>query len=347
MSQSHPPIPEPQPHAAPQAPPDAGPTGTGSTAVEEFDDRTQSILLPPSQRQDGPGEQPYDTSSTEQEHAPYQPAAAPGTAPTPPGHPATGPIEAQSGPPQTSQPEFEAATPGTYQPAYESSYQPSYQPAYQASYDPGPGQMTAPVDFVPGFAAAPAPAAPPPAQGPATNPGVFAATPSAGAGSRPGDAGSSGSSATLRSAEGPFRPTDTAFHPDDTGSPAGDGGVRSAGRDRTLLIGLGLGVLALVLLELGLALDFGNQSLWEVVPTWSAFATVAAVVVLVPFVTRLAGRGLPPRTGWQIGAGGLAALAVAWVLVALPLVASDRGFWLTAALGAAAAALWLAPGRDE
>jgi hypothetical protein len=44
---------------------------------------------------------------------------------------------------------------------------------------------------------------------------------------------------------------------------------------------------------------------------------------------------------------GLAGLTAAWVLVALPLAASDRGFWLTAAVAAAGAALWLAPGRTE
>jgi hypothetical protein len=43
----------------------------------------------------------------------------------------------------------------------------------------------------------------------------------------------------------------------------------------------------------------------------------------------------------------VAGIAVAWVLVALPLAASDRGFWLTAALAASGAALWSTPGRTE
>jgi hypothetical protein len=101
-----------------------------------------------------------------------------------------------------------------------------------------------------------------------------------------------------------------------------------------------------VLLELGLALDYGNKSLWEVVPAWSAFATVAALVVLVAPLAALTGR-LPARRAWRAGAIGVAGLTVAWVLVALPLAASDRGFWLTAALAAAGAALWLTPGRTE
>jgi hypothetical protein len=122
--------------------------------------------------------------------------------------------------------------------------------------------------------------------------------------------------------------------------------VQRAGRGGPALLSLGLGVVALALLQVGLALDYGNQSLWEVVPTWSAFATVAALLVLVPAAAAMTGR-LPARTAWRVGAAGAVALALAWVLVALPLAASDRGFWLTIAVAAAGAALWLAPGREE
>ena len=79
----------------------------------------------------------------------------------------------------------------------------------------------------------------------------------------------------------------------------------------------------------------------------AALAALVALVALVPAAVRLLGRSVPARTAWRVGAGGVAALAVFWVLIGLPLVVSDRGFWLTAALGAAAAALWLAPGRPE
>ena len=112
------------------------------------------------------------------------------------------------------------------------------------------------------------------------------------------------------------------------------------------MLALGLGVLGLAALELGLSRDFGSQSFWEAVPTWSALATVAALVVLVSSVASSTGR-VPARTAWRAGAAGLTALAVFWVLVALPLAASDRGFWLTAALALVAGALWLAPGRAE
>ena len=50
---------------------------------------------------------------------------------------------------------------------------------------------------------------------------------------------------------------------------------------------------------------------------------------------------------WRIAAAGLVGLAVFWILVVLPVVASDRGFLLTAALGALGAALWVGPGRKS
>lgn len=189
-------------------------------------------------------------------------------------------------------------------------------PPYQPSYDP-PTTVhgTGPVDVVPGFAPTP-----PPVPGPATTPGTAPGTPAAGA----QDGGSSSSSVRSRLAA-----------------------VRSSGRPGKELVALALGVLGLALLELGLALEFVNQSLWDVVPTWSTFATIAALLALAPSVAALAGRRESARTAWRVGAGGLAALAVFWVLIALPLVASDRGFWLTIALAASGAAVVLAPGRPE
>ena len=333
MTQPHPPIPEPQPHGEPHLEPAAGTApaaGSRAASLADDDPRTQSILLPPGQRQEAL--QTGTTPAVDPQAFGQQPG---------PGRPATGPIAAQ---PSTgalpSQPDHGVSAP-TYQPASEGSYQPSssgpYQPdstsswqsgaqpswnaghqpsydtAHQPSYDPSTSQVTGPVHFVPGFPPGPAhpagstTASPPPVPGPSTAPGSVQGTSS--------------------------------------GSPLG--ALRRAGRDRTSLLGVGLVVVALVLLEIGLARDFGNLALWDVVPTWSAFATLALLVVLVPFVARLAGRGLPAGTAWRIGAVGLAGLAAFWVLVALPLVASDRGFWLTAALGAAGAALWLAPGRSE
>ena len=187
--------------------------------------------------------------------------------------------------------------------------QPPADPFAQPGYDPATSQVTGPVDFVPGLQERPngsSAAPPPPAPGRGTSPGAPSAPPRR--------------------------------------SPIG--AVQRAGRSGPALLSLGLGVIALALLQVGLALDYGNQSLWEVVPTWSAFATVAALLVLAPAVAAMTGR-LPARTAWHIGAVGAVGLAVAWVLVGLPLAASDRGFWLTAAVAAAGAALWLAPGRRE
>jgi hypothetical protein len=112
-----------------------------------------------------------------------------------------------------------------------------------------------------------------------------------------------------------------------------------------VLIGLVLGIAAVAVLQWGLLLDPGDRSLWSAVPSWSAFATVASVVALTPLVLGLPQR-LTARTAWRTGAAAVAGLAAFWVLIALPLVASDRGFLLTAALALAAGAVWLAPGRE-
>lgn len=118
-----------------------------------------------------------------------------------------------------------------------------------------------------------------------------------------------------------------------------------APRDRAALLGLGLAALALVLLELGLALHFGERSYWSAVPLWSAFATLCAVLGAASFGVSAFGAAGRSGAGWRVAAGGLVGLAVFWVLVVLAVVATDRGFLLTAALGALAAALWVGPGR--
>jgi hypothetical protein len=121
-----------------------------------------------------------------------------------------------------------------------------------------------------------------------------------------------------------------------------------APRDRAALLGLGLAALSLVLLELGLTLDFGAESYWSAVPLWSAFATLCAVLGVLAFAASYpAASKLRASAGWRIAAGGLVGLAVFWLLVVLPVVASDRGFLLTAALGAFGAALWVGPGRKH
>jgi hypothetical protein len=130
------------------------------------------------------------------------------------------------------------------------------------------------------------------------------------------------------------------------GSGLQSGRQTGRGLDRKVLAGLGVGGLALAVLELGLTMDPGDRSLWSAVPSWSAFATAAAVAALFPLLLSLAPQRVPARTAWRVGAAGAAGLGAFWVLIALPLVASDRGFLLTAALALAAGAVWLAPGRE-
>jgi hypothetical protein len=187
-------------------------------------------------------------------------------------------------------------------------------------------QPTGPVDFVPGLPGLgtppvppQAPPAPPPPVPPRQVPDAAHEAPTTAAGSLWPDS---------LDADGPARPRAERR--------------RRAPRDRAALLGLGLVLLSLVLLELGLALDFGAESYWSTVPLWSAFATVCAVLGLgavaaaLPLATRLAS-----GTGWRVAAGGLVGMAVFWLLVVLPVVDSDRGFVLTMALAALGGALWV------
>jgi hypothetical protein len=191
---------------------------------------------------------------------------------------------------------------------------------------------TGPVDFVPGLPGLGTPPPPPPVPptpAPATAPTPAASAQAAGA-----------------SAEGPA-PT----WPEILGSntPARDRSGKPRGRrprDRAALLGLGLVALAVALLEVGLTLDFGAESYWSAVPLWSGFATVCALLALVVFAAFYpAGDRLRSGPAWRVAAGGLVGVAVFWLLVVLPVVDTDRGFVLTAALAALGGALWVGPHR--
>jgi hypothetical protein len=122
-----------------------------------------------------------------------------------------------------------------------------------------------------------------------------------------------------------------------------------APRDRGTLLGIGLSVLSLALLELGLTMRGGDaQSYWENIPLWSAFASACALLGLGAFIA-FAAAGERLRAGglWRIAAAGLVGLAVFWLLVVLPVVATDRGFVLTAALAALGGALWVGPRGND
>ena len=189
--------------------------------------------------------------------------------------------------------------------------------AVHPQLQPAPPQPTGPVDYVPGLPGAPAP--PPATPAPAT-PAPATAPPDA------------------------FWPE--TLETDDAARER-EGRAARLPRDRRALVPMGLAALALVLLQLGLSLELGSASSWESVPLWSAFATAATVAGLVCLVVAAMKRARPtPEQAWRAGAAALVGLAVFWLLVVLPVADGDRGFLLTAALGALGAALWMAAERD-
>lgn len=116
--------------------------------------------------------------------------------------------------------------------------------------------------------------------------------------------------------------------------------------DRSALAAVGLAALAVVLLQLGLAQDDGR--LWSAVTLWGAFATAATVLGLVALAARVAAPArVPVGTATRLAGAAVLALAVFWLLVVLPMVASDPGFLVTASLLALGGALWVGPARER
>lgn len=198
--------------------------------------------------------------------------------------------------------------------------------APQASVPAEAPQPTGPVDFVPGLPGLGNPPVPPPA----------AATPAPPPPVTPRPVSTAPDEAP---AAGPIWPDTLDM---DEPGPRHTARRIDSTRDRSTLIGIALVLLSVVLLELGLTVHFGGESYWSTVPLWSAFATVCAVLGLAAFAGSAPGAArLPSGTGWRIAAGGLVGLAVFWLLVVLPVVASDRGFVLTMALAALGGAVWV------
>ena len=183
---------------------------------------------------------------------------------------------------------------------------------------------TGPVDFVPGLPGSGTPPPPPPSR-PVSDPAPVAAE-GAPAPSWP---------ETLES-EGVPGKSPRKFR------------VR-APRDRATVLGLGLALLSVVLLEVGLIVRWGAlESYWDSIPLWSAFATACALLAAAAFVA-VATAGDRVRSGpaWKVTAASLVGLAAFWLLVVLPVVATDRGFVLTAALAALGGALWIGPRQKD
>ena len=243
------------------------------------------------------------------------------TDPQPPAEPEQAADPAQPAPPRTQEiPVVAPAVPAPQLPPHPAATAPAPVPTMQA---------TGPVDFVPGLPgghqpphagataagrSTPPPSSPPPP--PAQGTGPAAAWPD-----------------SLVTGPVPM--------PGDAEEPP----VRRA-PDRSTLAVLGLVLASLVLLEAGLALRFGGESFWSDIPLWSAFATACTVLGLAAAAALLpGGRRIGAGTAWRVAAGGLVGLAVFWVLVVLPVVATDRGFLLTAALACLGGALWAGPAR--
>jgi hypothetical protein len=194
-------------------------------------------------------------------------------------------------------------------------------------------QPTGPVDFVPGLPGLGNPPVPPQAAVPHATPAPPPPVPP-----RPVTAEQAGPGTDEAPGAGPIWPDTLDM---DEPEPRAARRIRTP-RDRATLIGIALVLLSVVLLELGLTVHFGAESYWSTVPLWSAFATVCAILGLGAFAGSLPGAGrLGSGPGWRIAAGGLVGLAVFWLLVVLPVVASDRGFVLTMALAALGGALWI------
>jgi hypothetical protein len=116
----------------------------------------------------------------------------------------------------------------------------------------------------------------------------------------------------------------------------------AAARDRAALAGVGLAALAVLLLQFGLV--HGSAELWSTVTLWSVFATAASVLALLALAARVVAAGrVSAGTATKVAAAGVLGLAVFWLLVILPIVASDPGFLVTAALLALGAAVWIGP----
>ncbi|MCV2491204.1 hypothetical protein OF117_17790 [Geodermatophilus sp. YIM 151500] len=112
-----------------------------------------------------------------------------------------------------------------------------------------------------------------------------------------------------------------------------------------MLAAVGLAALSVVLLLGGLST--GAVDLWTLAPLWSAFATLTAVIGLLTLVAGVAGGdGARSATAVRGVAAGVAGLAIFWLLVVLPVVASNAGFLCTMALLCLGGALWLGRRRD-
>jgi len=93
----------------------------------------------------------------------------------------------------------------------------------------------------------------------------------------------------------------------------------------------------------GLFVPYDGPTFWASAQFWSGFAAFCALVQLAPLARPVF--GWSAGRAWSIEAAGVAGLLLFWVLIVLPVVATNSSFVVTAAVGAAAGGAWLAPGR--
>ena len=106
------------------------------------------------------------------------------------------------------------------------------------------------------------------------------------------------------------------------------------------------GVAGVLLLALGLSIPFDSSCAWAMQTVWAIFAVVSALVAQTPLVAGRAG-GRSARTAWYVGAAGTGGVLAYWLLVALPGVASNQGFVVTAGAALVAAGCWFSPLRPR
>jgi hypothetical protein len=100
-----------------------------------------------------------------------------------------------------------------------------------------------------------------------------------------------------------------------------------------------LALLGGVTAAIGLFVPYDGATFWSTAQFWTGFAAFCALVQLAPLARPVS--GWSARRAWSIGAAGVAGLLLFWVLIVLPVVATNSSFVVTAAVGAATGGAWL------
>ena len=110
-------------------------------------------------------------------------------------------------------------------------------------------------------------------------------------------------------------------------------------------LGTALAFVPLLAIPVGLLVPERGVKFWDGTEAWSVLALLCALIQLAPLLASTF--SWSPPQAWRIAAVGVGGLALFWVLLVLPGVGRNTSFALTVGTAAAAAALWLAPGRPR